>query len=195
MLADGFAGYVAQGIEVTACCRSLDRLPQGEEVGHGDLWQRRLSLQCITRSKAAQIDWGSGPVDRGQGCIGTATKVPGIGKPCLIDQTRVEYLCVTDIQILLLRGVRLARPQQGATARYCRRGVDLEVADRQMIIRRKLVIDLPSHTRKVRAVAILCSPGSNRSITSPRLTRSHAHSFFARIARAVVLALIEGPQS
>src|ERR1017187_1168802 len=54
----------------------------------------------------------------------------------------------------------------------------------------------PSHTRNWRAVATRTSPGSSRSITSPRLTRSHLHSSFLRITRlflppAVIQAPIE----
>src|SRR6266851_5882241 len=41
----------------------------------------------------------------------------------------------------------------------------------------------PSHTLKWRAVATRTSPGSSRSMTSPRLTRSHLHSSFARTTR------------
>src|SRR5207245_4943120 len=43
----------------------------------------------------------------------------------------------------------------------------------------------PSHTSKDRAVAMRRSPGSNRTITSPRLTRSQRHSFFGRIVSAM----------
>src|SRR6185437_7067734 len=39
----------------------------------------------------------------------------------------------------------------------------------------------PSQTRKLRVVAMRESQGSSRSITSPRLTRSHLHSDFALI--------------
>src|ERR1700674_3011886 len=39
----------------------------------------------------------------------------------------------------------------------------------------------PSHTSKHRAVAMRRSPGSSRTITSPRLTRSQRHSFFGLI--------------
>src|SRR5215469_10041854 len=39
----------------------------------------------------------------------------------------------------------------------------------------------PSHTENCRVVATRTSPGSSRSITSPRLTRSHLHSSFSRI--------------
>src|SRR5205807_1311282 len=42
----------------------------------------------------------------------------------------------------------------------------------------------PSHTSNDRAVAIRRSPGSNRTITSPRLSRSHRHSFFGLIVSA-----------
>src|SRR5882757_4303468 len=41
----------------------------------------------------------------------------------------------------------------------------------------------PSHTLNWRAVATRTSPGSSRNMTSPRLTRSHLHSFFARTTR------------
>src|ERR1700733_1399699 len=41
----------------------------------------------------------------------------------------------------------------------------------------------PSHTLNWRAVATRTSPGSSRSITSPRLTRSHLHSSFSRTTR------------
>src|SRR5439155_517179 len=41
-----------------------------------------------------------------------------------------------------------------------------------------------SHTSKLRAVAMRLSPGSNRTITSPRLTRSQRHSFFGLIVSA-----------
>src|SRR5882757_6346946 len=41
----------------------------------------------------------------------------------------------------------------------------------------------PSHTLNWRAVATRTSPGSSRSITSPRLTSSHLHSSFARTTR------------
>src|SRR6185437_8536850 len=40
----------------------------------------------------------------------------------------------------------------------------------------------PSHTSKRRVVATRTLPGSSRSITSPRLTRSHLHSSFGRTA-------------
>src|SRR5215831_1674546 len=43
----------------------------------------------------------------------------------------------------------------------------------------------PSHTSKLRAVAIRRSPGSNRTITSPRLTRSQRQSFFGLIVSAI----------
>src|SRR5438874_4927681 len=39
----------------------------------------------------------------------------------------------------------------------------------------------PSQTRKVRVVAIRLSPGSKRSMTSPRLTRSHRQPAFGLI--------------
>src|SRR5437016_7348032 len=39
----------------------------------------------------------------------------------------------------------------------------------------------PSHTAKDRAVAMRRSPGSSRTMTSPKLTRSQWHSFFALI--------------
>src|SRR2546429_3519040 len=39
-------------------------------------------------------------------------------------------------------------------------------------------------TSKLRAVAMRLSPGSNRTITSPRLTRSQRHSFFGLIVSA-----------
>src|SRR6201996_5010293 len=41
----------------------------------------------------------------------------------------------------------------------------------------------PSHTSKRRVVATRTLPGSSRSITSPRLTRSHLHSSFGRSVR------------
>ena len=41
----------------------------------------------------------------------------------------------------------------------------------------------PSHNWNWRAVATRTSPGSSRSITSPRLTRSHLHSSLLRITR------------
>ena len=41
----------------------------------------------------------------------------------------------------------------------------------------------PSHTLNCRAVATRTSPGSSRSITSPRLTRSHLHSACARTCK------------
>src|SRR6185437_5019550 len=41
----------------------------------------------------------------------------------------------------------------------------------------------PSHTSKRRVVATRTLPGSSRSITSPRLTRSHLHSSFGRNLR------------
>src|SRR5260370_798885 len=41
----------------------------------------------------------------------------------------------------------------------------------------------PSHTLNCRAVATRTSPGSRRSMTSPRLTRSHLHSSFACTTR------------
>src|SRR4029077_21073161 len=39
----------------------------------------------------------------------------------------------------------------------------------------------PSHTSNDRAVAMRFSPGSNRTITSPRLTKSHRHPCFGLI--------------
>src|SRR5258708_39805499 len=44
----------------------------------------------------------------------------------------------------------------------------------------------PSHTRNSRVVAMRVSPGSSRSITSPRLTRSHRHLSFDLIFIAVI---------
>src|SRR5579883_1445365 len=48
----------------------------------------------------------------------------------------------------------------------------------------------PSQTEKERAVQILFSPGSNRSITSPRLTRSQRHSCFGRMFIAMRISLL-----
>src|SRR6267154_2739342 len=49
--------------------------------------------------------------------------------------------------------------------------------------RARLYSPPPSHTLNWRAEATRTSPGSSRSMTSPRLTRSHLHSFFARTTR------------
>src|SRR5262249_24977685 len=46
----------------------------------------------------------------------------------------------------------------------------------------------PSHTRNWRAVLTRTSPGSRRSITSPRLTRSQRHPSLARIFMQVPFA-------
>src|SRR6201996_4299078 len=46
----------------------------------------------------------------------------------------------------------------------------------------------PSHTSKRRVVATRTLPGSSRSITSPRLTRSHLHSSLGRSFRLFELA-------
>src|SRR5258705_13356225 len=43
----------------------------------------------------------------------------------------------------------------------------------------------PSLTRKSRVVQILYSPGSKRSMTSPRLTKSQRHASFALMARGI----------
>src|SRR5882724_1924170 len=43
----------------------------------------------------------------------------------------------------------------------------------------------PSHTSKDRAVAMRRSPGSSRTITSPKLTRSHRQFFFGLIVNAM----------
>ena len=46
----------------------------------------------------------------------------------------------------------------------------------------------PSHARKERAVRILPSPGSRRSITSPKETASYLHSFFDFKFRFIILS-------
>src|SRR6266403_1397566 len=43
----------------------------------------------------------------------------------------------------------------------------------------------PSHTSNDRAVAMRRSPGSSRTMTSPRLTRSQRHSFLDLIVNAM----------
>src|SRR3984885_7805723 len=48
----------------------------------------------------------------------------------------------------------------------------------------------PSHTLNWRAVATRRSPGSSRSITSPRLTRSHLHWSFGRITRSFASVVV-----